>query len=70
MNRVDEIEEAIGQLPPEDFRRLAEWVRTREQQLWDGQMDRDAASGKLDFLIEEAKSEERAGLLREWPAKE
>ena len=64
MSRVDEIEQAINQLPPEDFRRLAEWVRTREQRLWDDQMDRDASVGNLDFLIEEAKAEGRTAQRR------
>ena len=70
MSRVDEIEVAITRLPPEDFRRIAEWVRERDQQLWDEQMDRDSASGKLDFLIDEAKNEGLTGLLREWPPHE
>jgi hypothetical protein len=31
-----------------------------DQQIWDAQMDRDAATGKLDFLREEAKVEPSA----------
>jgi hypothetical protein len=30
-------------------------------------MDVDPASGKLDFLFEEAEHESAHGLLREWP---
>jgi hypothetical protein len=30
----------------------------------------DSASGKLDFLFDEVEAERKAGLLREWPAKE
>jgi hypothetical protein len=37
-----------------------------DQQLWDQQMDSDAASGKLDFLREEANVEE-GGCLKDWP---
>jgi hypothetical protein len=54
MNRVEEIEAAIDRLPPEKYRRILEWFRERDQRLWDEQMDRDAASGKLDFLFDEA----------------
>lgn len=67
MERVEEIEEAIDRLPPADFRRFAEWFRQREQQRWDEQMDRDSASGKLDFLFDEADRESNAAELREWP---
>ena len=67
MDRVQEIEAAISNLPPEDYRRLVDWFRAREDVRWDEQMDRDAASGKLGFLVEEAESEAREGLLRPWP---
>lgn len=55
MNRVEEIETAIEALPPEEYARLAQWFLDREQSRWDEQMDRDGATGKLDFLIEEAE---------------
>ena len=67
MSRVEEIETAIEHLPPEDFLRIARWVREREQQLWDEQLDSDSASGRLDILFEEAGNESRTDLLREWP---
>ena len=68
MNRVEEIEQAIDRLPPEEFRRFAQWFRERDQQLWDRQLDADNASGRLDFLFEEAAKESGEGLLREWPS--
>ena len=49
MDRVEEIETAITSLPPEDYRRLVDWFRAREQTRWDTQMDQDSAAGKLDF---------------------
>lgn len=67
MSRVEEIEDAINRLSPEEFRRFAQWFREREQERWDAALDRDSASGKLDFLFEEAKREGQEGLLREWP---
>jgi len=67
MERVEEIEAAIEGLPPEEYRRIVQWFRLREQERWDEQMDRDSSGGKLDFLFEEAESESAKGLLREWP---
>jgi hypothetical protein len=54
MDRVEEIEAAIASLPAEEFLQLAQWFRAREQALWDEQLDNDSASGKLDFLFDEA----------------
>jgi hypothetical protein len=34
---------------------------------WDRQMGRDAVAGKLDFLIEEARTAVREETLRDWP---
>jgi hypothetical protein len=67
MSRIEEIEQAIEKLPPEEFLRIARWIREREQQRWDERLDRDSASGRLDFLFEEAETESKDGSLREWP---
>lgn len=69
MDRVEEIEAAITQLAPNEYGRLLEWFRAREQKLWDEQIDQDSASGKLDFLFQEIEDESAQGLLREWPPK-
>jgi hypothetical protein len=60
MDRVEEIEAAIHELPPDQYRRLAEWFREFEQTRWDARMDED-------FLFEEVDSELAQGSLREWP---
>jgi hypothetical protein len=68
MSRVEEIEAAIESLPPEEYRRIVQWLLLREQRRWDEQMDADSATGKLDFLFDEAESERAKGVLREWPS--
>lgn len=55
MDRVEEIEAAIDRLPPEEFRRIVEWLRERDNSAWDAQIDSDSASGKLDFLFDESE---------------
>lgn len=67
MSRVEEIEAAIESLPSEDYRRIAEWFRAREQGRWDEQIGRDSLSGRLDFLFDEARDEAAKGLVRRWP---
>ena len=44
----DSIEAAITRLPPEEYRRLIDWILAQHQAQWDGQMDQDSAGGKLD----------------------
>jgi len=70
MDRVEEIEVAISGLEPEEYGRLVQWFRAREQARWDEQMDRDSSAGKLDFLFEEAEDESERGLLRDWPPRQ
>jgi len=55
VDRLQEIEDAIASLPPEEYRRLVEWLRGLEQARWDEQMDHDSIAGKLDFLFTEAE---------------
>jgi hypothetical protein len=70
MSRVEEIEAAIEGLTSEEYRRIVQWFRVREQMRWDEQLDADSREGKLDFLFDEAESEAAKGLLREWPSPE
>jgi hypothetical protein len=67
MDRVEEIEAAISSLPPEDYQRLAQWFRELDQTRWNEQIDRDSATGKLNFLFDEAEQELAEGLVRDWP---
>ena len=60
MSTVEEIEQAAEKLAPTEFARLAAWVSAREHELWTRQMERDGASGKLDFLFDEADTERQA----------
>jgi hypothetical protein len=69
MDRVEQIEATINGLPPDEYRRLAQWFRELEQTRWDEQMDRDSSSGKLDFLFGEAESQVGEEPHSEWPAR-
>jgi hypothetical protein len=70
MSRVEEIEAAIDGLTLEEYRRIVQWFRMRDQERWDDELDSDSSTGKLDFLFNEAESESAQGLLREWPPQE
>ena len=56
MAQVDQIKSDIEDLSPEDFAQLREWLAEKDWQLWDEQLEKDVASGKLEFLREEAEA--------------
>jgi hypothetical protein len=58
---VHELEQAISQLPSEELTRLAAWFEEFMADEWDKQIERDAASGKLDHLIRKADDDIKAG---------
>jgi hypothetical protein len=68
MSTVEEIEQAVQRLAPADFSRLSSWISARYHALWTEQMERDATSGKLDFLYSEADTERQADQLHDWPS--
>jgi hypothetical protein len=58
---VESIQLAILSLFPEEYAQLRQWFAERDWEQWDKQIAEDSASGKLDFLIEEAMTEKAKG---------
>lgn len=52
---TEEIEQMVATLPASEFRRFSEWFDAYKAEQWDLQIARDAASGKLDHLIHQAR---------------
>jgi hypothetical protein len=65
MSKVEEIQSAIVSLSPEEYARLRQWFAERDWEQWDQEIEEDAASGKLDFLIDEAVAEKAQGRLQD-----
>lgn len=59
MSTVQEIEAAIAKLPPDEFLALVDRLRERHAAVWDRQIERDVASGKLDALYARMEEENR-----------
>ena len=64
MRKVEEIEEQIQSLSREEFAELRDWFIEQDWKAWDAQVAADAASGKLDRLVSEAKAEYDSGRAR------
>ena len=61
MSRVEEIENAVAELPKEDLARFREWFAEFEARIWDRELEEDAAAGRLDDLAEKALRDHRSG---------
>ena len=65
MSRVEEIQLAIVSLSQEEYAHLRQWFAERDWEQWDREIGEDTASGRLDFLIDEAVAERAEGRLQE-----
>lgn len=63
--RVKSLEQGVIGLTESEFKQFAKWFWDLNDKRWLAQMERDAESGALDFLIEKARSERESGKLRE-----
>ena len=61
MSKVERIEYEIKQLSPEELAEFRDWFVTFDWDAWDRQLERDAATGRLDALADEALREHAAG---------
>jgi hypothetical protein len=61
---VAQIAKSIEALPPGEQEQLFAWLDARRSRAWDDQIASDSEAGRLDFLIEEARADYRAGRCR------
>jgi hypothetical protein len=55
MRRVQEIESVIDSFAEDEYNELRDWFWERDWAKWDREIEADAASGRLDFLLQEAR---------------
>jgi len=60
----------MRELSLKELAELTAFISEQDNAVWRNQMERDAGSGKLDFLFKEADEERGAGKLRDWPENE
>jgi len=58
---VQEIQQAISQLPPSDVPALASWFEEFHARAWDKQIEDDLKNARLDDLLREAEQELAVG---------
>lgn len=64
MSSIQELEQAVSGLSPQDLARFRVWFLEFDSAAWDRHLEEDVATGRLDELAEEALAELRAGRTR------
>jgi hypothetical protein len=64
INKVKEIERAIGTLTPQEVEELYVWLEQHFPQPIDARLQADLAAGRLDTAIQRALDDEKNGLVR------
>ena len=57
---VEKLELLIKNLSPEELAEFREWFADFDVQVWDRQIEADGTAGKLDRLIEDSMTDQRA----------
>ncbi len=64
-DRLLSAEKLVEQFSTEELGEFANWFAHFQDQLWEGQIERDSLAGRLDSLINRAHAEFDAGQARE-----
>jgi hypothetical protein len=64
MGKIETIKKSLTTLSLSEQRELMVWFIERQERLFDEQIERDAEAGALDFLIDEAAEDKKAGRTR------
>ncbi len=60
------VENAVKQLSAEELVKFRQWYAQFDSDLWDAQIEADAAAGKLDALVAEALAEYQMARLEDF----
>ena len=64
MGAVEKLELLIKSLSAQELAQFREWFAEFDAQIWDRQIESDAAAGKLDRFIDESMADHRANKSR------
>ncbi|MCP4420284.1 MAG: hypothetical protein GY805_27070 [Chloroflexi bacterium] len=65
MMQIEQLQREIDMLSNEEFVQLRQWFAEKDWERWNWQIETDAKSGKLDFLVDEAMTAKKQETLRE-----
>jgi hypothetical protein len=65
MSELEQLEQQVLNLPPQDLAQFRKWFLELDARVWDQQIEADLKGGKLDARIAEARAEFKVGKARE-----
>ena len=65
MTKIEELEMAVTLLPEEEYSQFRRWFLDRDWEKWDREIEADAGSGKLAFLVQEAAEAKKNNQLKD-----
>lgn len=65
MSELEQLENQVKNLPPEELAKFRNWFIEFDQLMWDKQIEADSKAGRLDHLVNEALADFKAGRARE-----
>ncbi len=65
MTRIQKLEMEIEELSRSELAAFRQWFQEYDATQWDGQIEEDALSGKLDRLAQKALADHEAGRTKE-----
>jgi hypothetical protein len=61
MSEIEQLEQRIQSLSPEELARFRAWFLEFDAKIWDQQIEADVKDGKLDKLIDKGVADFKAG---------
>jgi hypothetical protein len=61
MTRIEKLEREVQALSQEELAQFRDWFVEYDWAMWDCQIERDSADGKLDGLVAQARRDHDAG---------
>jgi hypothetical protein len=65
MSKIEKLKAEIERLPSKEFSEIYPWLWTKDWERWDVELEADAKTGKLDFLVTEARGAKAKGTLKD-----
>jgi hypothetical protein len=65
MSEIEQLEDRIQHLSPQDLAKFRAWFFEFDARVWDQQIEADLRAGKLNGLVADALAEYKAGRVRE-----
>jgi hypothetical protein len=65
VSKIDQLKAEIEKLPSEEFTEIFRWLSEKDWERWDKEIEADSQSGRLDFLVREAREEKNKGNLKD-----